>query len=72
MDSYTISLSLYSLEGFNTQLTSVNLSTQLNNGSNTTQGQDESQGCTKEYVNKDLMHQEKNESFNGKNKQVNK
>ena len=31
------------------------------------QGYDESQMCTKEYANEDLMHQEKNESFYGKN-----
>ena len=36
--SYTIFSSLYSLEDFNIQLTSMNLSTYLNNGSNTTQG----------------------------------
>ena len=70
MGSYTIFSSFYSLEDFNTQLTSMNLSTQLNNGSNTTQGQDELQMCTKNMQKG--KHQENNESFYGKNKQVNK
>ena len=41
----------------------MNLSTELNKGSNTTQGQDESQRCTKGYANGDLMNQERNESL---------
>ena len=35
-------------------------------------GYDESQRCTKGYASEDLIHQEKNESFEGKNKWVDK
>ena len=63
MAFYTISSSFNSLERFNTQLTDMNLSTELNKGSNTTQGQDGSQRCTKGYANGDLMHQENKWKF---------